>query len=52
MSKPPKRKMPKKETKITITHDGTHDLSRIKEIIERYGLIVEFVEKPPQPISS
>ena len=43
MSKPPKRKMPKKGSQITIIHDGTYDLSRLKEIIERYGLNVEFV---------
>jgi len=42
---PPKRKMPKKGALIKVIHDGTHDLNRIKEIIERYGLNVEFVEK-------
>jgi len=47
MSRPPKRKMPKKGTKITITHDGTYDLRQIKEIIEQYGLCVKFVEKTP-----
>ena len=39
----PKRKMPKKGTKITVYHNSTHNLTRIKEIIERYGLNVEFV---------
>jgi len=43
MSNPPKRKMPAKGSMITIIHDGTHDLRRIKEIIERYGLNAKFV---------
>ena len=46
MSKIPNRKnrkMPKKGSQITIIHDGTYDLTRIKEIVERYGLDVEFV---------
>ena len=37
------RKMPKKGSLIKVIHDGTYDLRRIKEIIERYGLNVEFV---------
>lgn len=41
---PHKRKMPKKGSLITVIHDGKYDLSRIKEIIERYGLNVEFKE--------
>lgn len=50
MSKPPKPKMPKKGSQITVIHDGTHDLSRIKEIIERYNLTVEFrLVRPSQP---
>ena len=47
MNKPPKRKMPEKGAQITIIHDGTYDLSRIKEIIERYGLNAEFVKRKP-----
>ena len=46
MSKIPNRKsrkMPKKGSLIKVIHDGTYDLRRIKEIIERYGLNVEFV---------
>ena len=39
-----RRKMPKKGSLITVIHDGTHDLTRIKEIIERYGLNAEFKE--------
>lgn len=41
----PKRKMPKKGALITVIHGPNDDLTRIKEIIERYGLNVEFVEK-------
>jgi len=36
--------MPKKGTLITVIHDGKYDLSRIKAIIERYGLNAEFKE--------
>jgi len=36
--------MPKKGSLITVIHDGKYDLSRIKEIVERYGLNVEFKE--------
>lgn len=44
LDKPPKPKMPEKGSLITVIHDGTHDLTRIKEIIERYGLDAEFKE--------
>ena len=39
-----RRKMPKKGSLITVIHDGTYDLTRIKEIIERCGLNAEFKE--------
>lgn len=40
-----KPKIPKRGALITVIHGPNDDLSRIKEIIERYGLEVEFVEK-------
>jgi len=47
MSRPPKRKMPKKGTGITITYtDKEKDLvGRIREFVEKHGLEVEFVER-------
>ena len=40
----PKRKMPKKGSLITVIHGKKDDLTRIKEIIERYGLNAKFKE--------
>jgi hypothetical protein len=44
LNEPYRPKMPEKGTKISVIHDGSYDLSRIKAIIERYGLEVEFKE--------
>ena len=43
----PKRKMPEKGSLIKVIHSDTDDLTRIKEIIERYDLKVEFIERIP-----